>query len=132
MHAKSATRPTPILTGHHEDGRIISTAVARAAEALGLNRVETAAILGLSPSTATRLYAGGYILEPGGKPYQFALLLVRLYRSLAGVFGPEAGVIQGWMRTHNLALRGVPAELSRTPQGLVECVAYADAARAPI
>ena len=42
---------------------VLSKAVARAAEQLGLSRSLLARVLGLSPATVTRLYAGDFYLD---------------------------------------------------------------------
>jgi len=66
---------------------VLSKAVARAAEHLDVSRALLARVLGLSPSTVTRLYAGQYQLEPQRKEWEFALLFVRLFRSLDSIVG---------------------------------------------
>jgi hypothetical protein len=114
-----------------DDVRIVATAVLRAADLLGLRQAELAAVLGISESTVSRMRSDAGRM-PGGKPFQLALLLIRLYRSLVGVFGADPTTIKAWMRGENLALRGVPAALVVTPEGLVRTLEYADAGRAPV
>ena len=111
---------------------VVSKAVFRAAEALGLRHLELAAILGISPASASRLIAGQYLLQPEGKPFELALLLIRVFRSLSGVLGDQPDQAAAWMRAENRALGGVPAQLITTATGLVNTVAYLDAARARI
>ena len=108
----------------------VSKAVVRAARLLGLNNAALAEIIGLSEATISRLASGSYTLDQGSKPYDLALLLIRLFRSLDAMVGGEQEPMQGWMRSQNHALAGVPAEQIRTVTGLVEAVAYVDAARA--
>ena len=110
--------------------RVVSKAVVRAARFLGLNNAALAQILGLSEPTISRLASGTYTLDSSSKAYELALLLVRLYRSLDAIVGGEQGPMHGWMRSPNAALAGVPVELIRTVNGLVEAVAYVDSARA--
>lgn len=110
----------------------VSKATIRAAQLLGLNNVALSQVLGLSEPTISRLSQGSYMLERGSKPYELALLLVRLFRSLDAMVGGEEGPMQGWMRSHNLALAGVPAEQIRTVTGLVNAVDYVDSARSRI
>lgn len=109
---------------------VVSKAVTRAARHLGLNNAALAGILGLSEATISRLAAGTYTLDPGSKPYELALLLVRLFRSLDAMVGGEEEPMRGWMRSPNLDLASVPAELVRTVSGLVNVVDYVDGARA--
>ncbi|UPY37276.1 MbcA/ParS/Xre antitoxin family protein [Sediminicoccus sp. KRV36] len=111
---------------------VVSKAVVRAAGALGLRQLELAHTLGISPASASRLMAGQYLLPAGSKPFEMALLVIRAFRSLSGVLGDQIEQISAWMRVENRALGGVPAELIGTVTGLVNTVAYLDAARARI
>jgi plasmid maintenance system antidote protein VapI len=111
---------------------VVSKAVVRAAQAVGLRQLELAGILGISPASASRLIAGQYLLQPEGKPFELALLLIRVFRSLSGVLGDQTEQACAWMRVENRALGGVPAQLVATATGLVNTVAYLDAARARI
>ncbi len=109
---------------------VVSKAVIRAARLLGLNNAALAEILGLSEATISRLASGSYSLDPSSKAYELALLLVRLFRSLDAMVGGEPEPMQGWMRSPNAALAGIPAEAIRKVDGLVEAVAYVDSTRA--
>ena len=124
--------PPPHQRDAEAKAAIVSKAVVRAAQALGLRQAELAATLGISPASTSRLIAGHYLLPAGGKPFELALLLIRIFRSLSGVLGEDEATMQGWMRVENLALRGVPAQLVTTTTGLVNTLAYLDAARARI
>jgi len=110
---------------------VLSKAVARAAERLDVSRALLAKVLGLSPSTVTRLYAGQYQLEPQRKEWEFALLFVRLFRSLDSIVG-EQGAARAWLGSHNIGLNGCPLELIRSTEGLVRVVHYLDASRARV
>lgn len=109
---------------------VVSKAVVRAARSLGLNNAALASIVGLSEATISRLASGSYTLDPDSKPYELALLLIRLFRGLDAMVGGEEEPMQGWMRSSNLALGGIPAEQVRTIAGLTDAVAYVDSARA--
>ena len=109
---------------------VVGKAAIRAARSLGLNNVALAGVLGLPEATTSRLAAGTYTLDPGSKPYELALLLVRLFRGLDTVTDGEEGAMRAWMRSPNLALAGVPAEQVQTVTGLVEAVDYVNSARA--
>lgn len=111
---------------------VISKAVSRAADRLGLTNAALARTIGVSEATASRLRGGTYTLEPGTKPYELALLLIRLFRSLDAVVGGDEVSLRSWMETTNRALRGVPRNLVQTATGLVAAVDYVDAARARI
>ena len=66
---------------------VVSKATLRAADHLGLNQQALGRILGLSNATVTRLKAGSSALSYGSKPYELALLLIRLFRGLEAMMG---------------------------------------------
>lgn len=110
----------------------LSKAVVRTALLLRLKQSSLARILGISPATASRLCAGNYLLNPAKeKEWEFALLLVRLFRSLDAVLGHEDSA-QQWLTGHNLALNGRPVDLIETAEGLVRVLHYLDAHRGRI
>ena len=109
-------------------GAVLSKAVARAAERLDVSRSLLAKVLGVSPATVTRLYRGGYQLDQGRKEWEFALLFVRVFRSLDSIVGDEA-TARLWFRSENRGLGGRPIELVRSAEGLVRVVQYLDASR---
>jgi len=107
---------------------VLSKAVARAAERLGVSRALLAKVLGVSPATITRLHAGDYQLEQHRKEWEFALLFVRLFRSLDSIVGEEK-TARAWLNSDNKALNARPIELIGQTEGLVRVVHYLDAAR---
>jgi uncharacterized protein (DUF2384 family) len=107
---------------------VLSKAVIRAAERLNVNRSLLAKVLGLSPATVTRLFAGQYQLEQSRKEWEFALLFVRVFRSLDSIVGDEA-TAKKWLNSNNLGLNGNPIDLIRQTEGLVRVVHYLDSAR---
>src|SRR3546814_8480718 len=64
------------------EAEVITKAVLRAADSLGLPNKVLANVLGLSEATISRMCNGAYLLQRGQKPFGLAALLVRLYRSL--------------------------------------------------
>ena len=107
---------------------VLSKAVARAAERLNVSRSQLAKVLGVSPSTVTRLYAGDYQLEQHRKEWEFALLFVRLFRSLDSIVGEES-TARKWLNSDNRGLNGRPLDLINNTEGLVRVVHYLDASR---
>jgi uncharacterized protein (DUF2384 family) len=107
---------------------VLSKAVARAAERLDVSRSLLARVLGVSPATITRLYKGNYLLEQERKEWEFALLFVRVFRSLDSILGDE-GTARKWLNSENRGLNGRPIELIRSTEGLVRVVQYLDASR---
>lgn len=115
---------------HTDRGTVLTKAVIRAAERLGLSARALAAATGLSEATVSRMRRGRYVLEDGSKPFELAALLVRVFRSLDAIAGGEDEVVRAWMRNPNAALGGAPMERIVTVSGLVDVVAYLDARRA--
>lgn len=107
---------------------VLSKAVARAAERMALSRAELGKVLGLSPATISRLHGGSYQLEPARKEWEFALLLVRAFRSLDSIVGEEI-TARKWLASDNRALGGRPIDLMTSTEGLVRVVQYLDASR---
>jgi Protein of unknown function (DUF2384) len=111
-------------------GTVLTKAVLRAGEILGLNARVLARVIGVSEPTLSRMKRGDVRLEPGSKPYELALLVVRAYRSLDAISGGEDTVSRAWMAAHNLALGSAPNTLITSVTGLVDVVSYLDAHRA--
>lgn len=111
---------------------VVSTAVVRAAQRLGLNSRELAKTIGVSEPTVSRLRAGTYTLQPNKKEFELSLLVVRLYRSLDAVVGGEDSVAQKWMRNENTALSAKPIDLVQEVTGLTDVIRYLDSRRAPL
>lgn len=107
---------------------VLSKAVARAAERLGITRASLAKILGVSAPTVTRLYNGEYKLDERRKEWELALLFVRVFRSLDSIVGNEQ-TARKWLNSPNRGLNGRPSELIRQTEGLVRVVHYLDASR---
>lgn len=107
---------------------VLTKAVTRAAERLGISRALLAKILGVSPATVTRLYSGDYKLDERRKEWEFALLFVRAFRSLDSIVGDEQ-TARNWLSSDNRALNARPIELLRQTEGLVRVVHYLDASR---
>ena len=128
----SAVAAPAYATSPTKRSAVVSKAVSRSAELLGLTNAVLARIIGVSEATASRLRAGAYALEPSTKPYELSLLLVRLFRGLDAVVGGDEASLRSWMTTANRALGGVPRDLVQTATGLVAAVDYVDAARARV
>ena len=107
----------------------LTKAVVRAAGLLGLSQAVLADVLGVSAATASRLVGGRYSLTPARRrEWEFALLFVRLYRSLDAIVGSDRAA-QTWLRGDNHALGARPLDLMRTAEGLVRVLQYLDANR---
>ena len=111
-----------------EASAVLSKAVARAAERLDVSKSLLAKVLGVSPPTITRLYSGNYLLDQNRKEWDFALLFVRVFRSLDSIVGDES-TARKWLNSENRGLNARPIELIRNTEGLVRVVQYLDASR---
>jgi len=109
---------------------VVTKALKRAAERLELSNRVLASVLGLSEATVSRIGAGTYQLDPGTKPFELAVLFLRLFRSLDGITGGDTAVARAWLHNENTALGATPIALIDSVQGLVNVVAYLDARRA--
>lgn len=113
-----------------DPGAVLTKAMLRAADILGLNARLLSRVIGVSEPTLSRMKRGDALLEVGTKPYELAALVVRLYRSLDAVTGGDDAVARSWMAGPNTALQGVPSTLITSVTGLVDVVSYLDANRA--
>jgi hypothetical protein len=109
---------------------VVTKGVMRAAERLALPNRVLAVVLGLSEATVSRMGAGSYQLDPGGKPYELGVLFLRLFRSLDAIVGGDTAVARAWLRNSNTALGAAPIALIESVAGLVNVVAYLDHRRA--
>jgi hypothetical protein len=109
---------------------VLTRAALRAADLLGVARKDLAVILGVSPSTVSRL--DDRPLDPARKEGELAVLFVRLFRSLDALLGGNADKARQWMHAANRHLGGVPAERIRTVTGLVDAIEYLDAMRGKV
>jgi hypothetical protein len=123
----------PAKTAHAEPAAVRNTvtkAVKRAADRLELSNRILAGMLGLSEATVSRMGAGTYQLDAGSKPFELAVLFLRLFRSLDGIAGGDPAVARAWLRNDNTALGAKPITLIESVAGLVNVVGYLDARRA--
>ena len=112
-----------------DEATVLSKAVVRAARLLALSQRGLARILGVSDATASRLFAGHYLLSPArAKEWELALLLVRLFRSLDALWG-HGEAAHSWLTSNNIALVARPVDLIHSVEGLVRVVNYLDNAR---
>lgn len=111
---------------------VVSKALLRSAELLGLTAKELSNIVGLSEPSLSRLKRSLDGSPLTGKSYELALLFIRLYRSLDAIAGGDDAVARQWIRTDNTMLGGKPLNRIKTIDGLTHVLAYLDARRAPI
>lgn len=115
----------------HKSAATLSKAVARAADLLHINQALLAQVLGVSPATVSRLIAGSYQIQINRKEWEFALLFVRIFRSLDAIMGHQEQA-QKWLNGPNLALGSKPIDLLGSTEGLIRVLHYLDAHRGRI
>ncbi|WFU21143.1 MbcA/ParS/Xre antitoxin family protein [Bradyrhizobium sp. CB1717] len=114
-----------------KEGMVLTKATIRAADRLGMQQRVLGNVLGLSESVISRMKSGEYVLERG-KPFELAVLFVRLYRSLDAIVSGDDKTAGEWLRNENIALRARPLEMIQKVQGLVDVIRYLDSRRAII
>lgn len=119
----------PVAIAAADESAVLSRSTLRAAQLLGLSQRTLARVLGISDATASRLFAGRYLLSRDrAKEWELALLFVRLFRSLDALWG-HGDAARTWLASENIALGAAPIELLGSIQGLVRVVGYLDSAR---
>lgn len=111
---------------------VLTKAVVRGAKLLGVNQATVAQALGVSTSTASRMFGGQYRLDSSKKEWELASLMVRLFRSLDSLVGGSETHMRAWVSSDNRGLRARPIDLLVSAEGLVRVVHYLDAARGRI
>ena len=108
---------------------VVTRAVLRAGDLLGLAQKDLAQILGVSPATLSRTAAGGRPLVPASKEGELALLLIRVFRAADALLGGKEASVRAWFHADNAHLGAAPAVRVRTIEGLVHVAEYLDAMR---
>jgi uncharacterized protein (DUF2384 family) len=123
-------RPKPRLASVPSDSAIVAKAALRAADRLDVTNKLLAKIIGVSEATVSRMRRGEYPLE--NKPFELAIMFIRLYRSLDAVIGGDDVVAKAWLRNKNSALKEAPIDLIQSVSGLTDVIQYLDARRAVV
>jgi Protein of unknown function (DUF2384) len=127
MQPDLSTAPSPA-----SDSALVTKAAIRAADKLAISNKTLAGIIGLSEATVSRMKNGKHVLEAGSKPFQLAVLLVRLYRSLDAIIGGDDMAARAWLSNTNTVLGAAPIELIQSVSGLMNVIQYLDARRAVV
>ena len=124
--------PQASIESDAEPRRVLTGAVMRASALLEITQSSLAHILGLSPSTVSRMANGTYLLDADKKEWELGALFVRLFRSLDALIGANDAAARSWLNGQNRGLAGRPIDLIRSTEGLVRVVQYLDSARGRI
>jgi hypothetical protein len=117
------------INAESDPRKVLTGAVLRASALLEITQNTLAQILGVSPSTVSRMAGGAYSLDEDKKEWELGALFVRLFRSLDALIGSNDAAAKLWLGGENTGLSARPIELIRTTEGLVRVVQYLDAAR---
>lgn len=120
----------PSIASHPKASAVVTKAVIRAADQLAITARTLAAVIGVSEATVSRMKRSEFGLEPGSKPFELAVLFVRMFRSLDAITGGDGKVATSWLVNPNTALDARPIEKLQTVSGLIDVIAYLDARRA--
>jgi hypothetical protein len=120
----------PVAKSRPAPGIVLSRAVVRAGDLLGLTQKQLAQILGVSAASVSRLPERA--IDPESKEGELAVLLLRMFRSLDALLGGDAQKCRAWFHAENHHLKGVPSELVTRVPGLVRVIEYLDAMRGKI
>ena len=97
---------------------------------LGVSNKVLGRIIGVSDATVSRMGSGTHTLSLGDKPFELAVLFIRMFRSLDAMVAGDEAAASAWLKGENLALGGAPLQLIQSVSGLVHVLAYLDARRA--
>ena len=124
------TKPRQVSAA--DQAAVVTKATLRAASQLGLTNKTLATVIGVSEATVSRMRSEDYTLQLGQKPFELAVLFVRLYRSLDAIVGGDDRVAGAWLKNRNTLLDDEPLALIQTVPGLVNVLQYLDARRAVV
>src|SRR5438105_563714 len=108
------------------ENAVLTKATLRAADLLDITARMLASVIGVSEATVSRMRRDEYLLERGTKPFELAVLFVRLFRSLDAIVGGDTAVARAWLKNANTAFDAAPLEKILTITGLVDVIAYLD------
>lgn len=112
-----------------DDNQLVTEALLRAREALGLTLADLARVIGVSEPTM-KSYSRGASTIRSPKTQELALGLIRVYRALYAILDGDSAQLRHWMVTPNRHFRGqAPRELARSFAGLAELINYLDVMR---
>lgn len=125
MHA-SRLKNQPSLD---DKKRVLTKAIIRLSERLEINRRELCAIIGTSESSLSRIFNHTGYIDPVSNEGRLAILLLRLYKAVDGLFGGNVYQSQTWLRSENKSFHGKPIDLIQSIDGLMNVIQYLDAMR---
>jgi uncharacterized protein (DUF2384 family) len=108
-----------------DDEIVLTRAVVRACDQLGISQKVMASVLGVSEPTVSRMRDGSFILgRRRGKAFELAQLLLRIYGNLGLIVHGDEAAARDWLSAENTALGARPIDLIQTAKGLVDVEGY--------
>jgi len=111
---------------------VLTKAVLRASDKLGINSATLGKIIGLSSATISRMRNERYSLKADKKEYELSAEFVRLYRGVDSINGGDDVANRSWIASKNTVLNGKPIDVIQKIRGLVHTIEYVDTYRAKI
>lgn len=128
-----STKPNISKATNQKEQAVLTKAVVRAAGRLGITNRKLATVIGISPSSVSRISANGdgYCLTKNSKEWELGVLFVRMFRSLNAITG-DSGT-NTWLNSENNAFGyRKPIDIIDSTEGLVHVCNYLDAHRGVI
>lgn len=113
----------------HNREFVLTKALISLASFYNIKGKELSQIIGISESSATRLFKGSKLISEQSKEGELALLLIRLYRSLNALVGNDPAKAQAWLNSSNRYFSNKPIHHIKRIEGLVDVVNYLDSMR---
>ena len=105
---------------------VLSVAVIRASNLLGLNDQQLANTIDISLNNLKKIKTGKSLLKDGSNSFKNAALLVRVFQSIDAIAGGDPLVVKQWMKSRNIILNASPINLIVEKGGLKSVVSYLD------
>lgn len=111
-----------------DESVVLTKAIMRVSDRLGISQQVLASALGLSESTVSRMRKGSFALQRGsGKAFELAQLLIRLYDLLDLIVAGDDAAARAWLAAENSTLQARPIDLIQRVQGLANVIRYLEA-----
>jgi hypothetical protein len=102
-----------------EQARVLTKAVLRASNLLGINQVLFSLLLGIEANRMVLLLTGRAFLDPLQREWRFAISLVKCYTTLCKLLNDDDPIkITAWMTSKNRDLGKPPIQLLNEPNGI--------------
>lgn len=113
-----------------EAAAVLTKALIRTGEKLGLKQGGIAKVVGVDASTVSRMVSGKAQLRHTSREWDAAATLIKIYRSLGGLLDGNDDNIRAWFNSVNADFGRSPAEVViEGPAGLYRVGAYLDSLR---